>query len=371
MVTHHSDSTYFFGGVPKMIIFSPGPANISQRVRNALTLPDICHRDSEFSELLTDIKRLITWVVGVEEDSHEVVLFSGSGTLVMESLLACLTGWDKTLLIVSNGIYGERAFTISYTLGIKAGIMGLGWRESVDLSKIEEVVRRPEIGGVYLVHHETTTGLLNPLMEVSQLAKCHNKMVLADTISSLGGENLSFDWGLDGILGSANKCLRGIPGVSFIIISKAFLSIARRRIRHTYYSDLVTHIDREAGGETPFTPAIQVLFALKEALKELLEEGVENRIANYRNISQLLRRGLKELGLKLFLPEELYSNTMTSVYLPPGISYQELHDALKEEGFVIYNSQRYLQEKVFMLGTVGVISERDIQDFLEVLGGKI
>ena len=354
-----------------MIIFSPGPANISPRVREALTLPDICHRDKEFSQLLKEVKELLSKALGIDNDSFETVLFSGSGTLAIESLLTCLAGWEKTLFVVSNGVYGERAAEIAWTYQIKVKELKLDWGKPPELTQIEEEIKRSEIGGVYLVHHETTTGLLNPLREISLLAKKYHKIVLTDTISSIGGEYIDFGWGLDGVLGTANKCFRGVPGISFAILSKDFLSVARKRERRTYYSDLLTHLDREIKDETLFTPPVQSLFAFREALRETLDEGVGNRIAHYRSISQLLRTGLRELGLKLLLPEELYSNTMTSVYLPPGISFQELHDEVKEKGFVIYNSQGYLQGKVFMLGVVGVITDKDIREFLVVLSGVL
>ena len=354
----------------KTIIFSPGPANISKKVRNALTLPDICHRDEEFTELLSEVKNLIAKALKID-DSYEIALFSGSGTLAIESLLTCLTSWEKTLLIISNGVYGERAAEIAMTYGIKVKELKLDWGTLPDLKEIEEEIKMPEIGGVYLIHHETTTGLLNPLKEISLLAKKYNKLVLSDTISSIAGEHLDFRWGLDAVLGTANKCFRGIPGVSFAILSKDFVSIAKKRNRRTYYSDLITHLEREKKGETPFTPPVHSLFAFREALREILEEGVENRISHYKNISRILRKGLEEIGLKLYLSEERYSNTMTSVYLPQGFSYEELHDILKERGFVIYNSQGTLRGKVFMLGVVGLINGRDIGNFLEALGEVI
>jgi len=354
----------------KTIIFSPGPANISERVRKALTLPDICHRDEEFTELLHEVRNLIAKALKIDS-SYNIVLFSGSGTLAIESLLTCLTGWEKTLLVISNGVYGERAVDIAKTYGIKIKELELEWGTLPELTEVEEEIKMPEIGGVYLVHHETTTGLLNPLREISILAKKYDKLVLADTISSVAGEHIDFGWGLDAVLGTANKCFRGVPGVSFAILSKKFVTIAKKRDRRTYYSDLITHLERERKGETPFTPPVHSLFAFREALRETLEEGVENRIAHYKNISKLLRAGLKELGLKLYLPEEHYSNTMTSVYLPSGFSYEELHDLLKERGFVIYNSQGSLRGKVFMLGVVGLINEQDIVNFLEALNEVI
>lgn len=351
-----------------MIIFSPGPANISERVRKALTLPDICHRDEEASQLLVDVRASLAQAFDIEDGSHEVVVFSGSGTLAIESLVACLTNWEQTLLIVSNGIYGERVADIARVLGVRYEVLELDWGRLPDLAQVEELVARPHIGGVYLVHHETTTGLLNPLREVSRVARSHGKLVVSDTISSIIGEYLNLDWGVDAILGTANKCFRGVPGVAFAVVSNAFLAVARRREKRTYYSDLLTHLDREAAGETPFTPPLQSLFAFREAIRETLEEGLDNRIAHYADISGQLRAGLRELGLRLYLPEERYSNTMTSVYLPPRFTFQQLHDPLKEKGFVIYNSQGRLRGTVFMLGVVGLIAESDIKQFLTALG---
>ena len=350
-----------------MIIFSPGPANISERVRKALTLPDIGHREEELSWLLQEAKDLLARLLKIDGQDYEVVIFSGSGTLAIEALITSLTGWSKTLFIISNGIYGERANEIGLTYGVNVKEMRLDWGVLPDLDEVERQVKAPEVGGVYLIHHETTTGLMNPLSEVARLAKKYDKLVLSDTISSLAGENLDFSWGLDSVLGTANKCIRGVPGVAFAVLSPDLLNVIQNRERRSYYSDLLTHYQREQKNETPFTPPVHALFAFREALRETLDEGVDNRIAHYGNISQLLRAGLKDVGLKLFLAEELYGNTMTSIYLPSGISYETLHDRIKRQGFVIYNSQGRLRGQLFMLGNVGLISEQEINDFLVVL----
>ncbi|UCH43078.1 MAG: alanine--glyoxylate aminotransferase family protein [Dehalococcoidales bacterium] len=351
-----------------MIIFSPGPANISERVRQALTMPDIGHREEEMSQLLGDVKALLAKALKLDNRNYEIVVFSGSGTLAIEALITSLSGWEKTLFIISNGIYGERARDVALTYGIKFEELKLEWGKPPDLTAVGEEISRDDIGGVYLIHHETTTGLINPLKEVAQLARKYGKLVLCDTISSLAGEHIDFDWGLDGVVGTANKCFRGVPGVSFAILSQNFLNVTRKRERRTYYSDLLTHLERETTkNETPFTPPVHTLFAFREALRETLDEGVENRIAHYRDISRLLREGLKDTGLRLYLPEALYSNTMTSVYLPSGMTYEELHDEIKKRGFVIYNSQGQLRGTVFMLGVVGLINSQDIMDFLTVL----
>lgn len=359
---------YTNDGLPEMIIFSPGPANISERVRQALALPDICHRDQEFSDLLGEVKTLLAGALKIEDQSYEIVLFSGSGTLAMESLIACFSGWEKSLLVISNGIYGERAAAIANLYGVNVHELRLNWGVLPQLPAIEEQLRKPHIGGIYLVHHETTTGLLNPLKEISLLAKKYNKLVLSDTISSIAGEHLDLNWGIDAALGTANKCFRGVPGVSFVVLSEELVSIARNRVRRTFYSDLMMHLDREFNGQMPFTPPVQPLFAFREALKEVMEEGVGNRILHYQNISSRLRAGAKDLGLRLFLDEKLYSNTMTSVHLSQDVTFEELHDKLKERGFIIYNAHGRLRGQLFMLGVVGAITMSDIENFLAALG---
>ena len=149
-----------------MIIFSPGPANISERVRQALTLPDIGHREEEMSWLFKDVKTLLAQALKIDDRDYEIVVFSGSGTLAIEALITCLAGWEKTLFVISNGVYGERARDIAVTYGIKVEELKLDWGQPPDLVRIEEEISRSEIGGIYLIHHETTTGLMNPLEDL-------------------------------------------------------------------------------------------------------------------------------------------------------------------------------------------------------------
>ena len=135
-----------------------------------------------------------------------------------------------------------------------------------------------------------------------------------------------------------------------------------------FSTDLVSTLDREENGETPFTPPVQTIYALREASAELLEESVSSRIVRYQDIAKSLRDGLTALELSFLVPREHLSNTMTTVMMPDGVSYEDLHRPLKEQGYVIYKSQGYLSESTFRLGTVGVISEDDISGFLEALG---
>ena len=350
-----------------MIIFSPGPANISERVRGALTNPDIGHREPEFSELLLETRALLLQVCGVSQD-YACAVLSGSGTTGIEAAITSLGDVSSGVLILSNGVYGERAAQIAHVFGIPYTLEKFDWTCPVPLDRVEDLIRSTSHDTIYLIHHETTTGVLNPLQQVAEIAKRHGKRVMVDTVSSIAGEELDLiGWGIDLIVGSANKCIRGVPGVSFVVASQEFLGVLSKRRQLTFSTDLVSTMKREEEGETPFTPPVQTTYALREAARELLEEGVADRISHYRCIAKTLRDGLSSMELAFLTPREYLSNTMTSVMLPDGISYSDLHSPLKERGYVIYKSQGDLSKTTFRLGTIGLISQDDIRGFLDAL----
>lgn len=349
-----------------MIIFSPGPANISERVRAALTLPDISHRDPDFTAVLAEVRASLLRACGAPA-SYESVVLAGSGTAAIEGALGALRGVVQRVLIVANGVYGERAAAIADVIGLPAALLRFTWGEAPDLARLAAAAAAERADALYVVHHETTTGVLNPLREVAALARDRGWALAVDGISSVAGEDLDPGWGIDLLIGSANKCMRGVPGVAFVVASPRMVERIAARSRGTYYTDLPTQLDAQRRGTTPFTPPVQVLYALREALRELLEEGVAARIEGYRALARHLREGLAGLGLSLYPPDARRSNTMTCVELPPGWTYERLHAALKRRGFVIYPSQGPLYETTFRLGTVGLIPHDAITAFLGAL----
>ena len=351
-----------------MLILSPGPANISERVRQALTNPDIGHREPEFTTILQDTKSLLLEICGVSQ-GHTCAVLTGSGTTGIEATITSFCDVTSGILILSNGVYGDRAAQIARIYGVPHTLQSFEWTLPLPLDRIEALIVATPHDAVYLIHHETTTGVLNPLKEIAEIAKRHHKWVLVDSVSSIAGEQLDLPgWGVDLIIGSANKCIRGVPGASFVILSEDLLEAISKRRQVAFSTDLVTTVIKEDQGETPFTPPIQTMYALREALLELTEEGVQNRIAGYKDIAKTLREGLSSLELAFLVSREHLSNTMTSVLLPEGFSYSTLHEPLKDMGYVIYKSQGDLSKTTFRLGTVGRITQDDIQGFLHALG---
>ncbi|MCQ4575457.1 MAG: 2-aminoethylphosphonate--pyruvate transaminase [Candidatus Brocadiales bacterium] len=353
----------------KMVLLNPGPVNTSDKVRNALLRGDICHREDDFSRIQRNVREMLTDTFA-RKDTHTAVIFTGSGTAAMEAAIAYSLSEGKTMLVVNNGIYGERMSKIASIYRFKKVELVYDWKELPDLKEIEAALKKdPDIEVVALVHHETTTGLINPVTEIGEICKRYGRVFLVDAISSLGGEEIDLiKDGVDICMCSSNKCIQGLPGLSFVILKKEQMERIKNFPPRSMYLHIPTQWENQEKDGTPFTPSIPVFYALEAALEELREEGVSDRIARYKKASGILREGFKKLGLRLLLPEEHLSNTITALYLPDGTSYRELHDHLKKEGFVIYAGQARLKEKIFRVANMGELTHEDLNNFLECLG---
>jgi 2-aminoethylphosphonate-pyruvate transaminase len=352
----------------RMVLMNPGPVNVSERVRRAVAGPDMCHRERDFAEILLRVRAKLLRFLGVGEE-YSAVCFTGSGTAAVEAATLSAVSEGRKLLVVQNGVYGERIAQIAQVGRIPTVVVSAPWTERVDLARIEAALATdPQIEVVAAVHHETTTGLINPLPEIGALCQHYQKTFLVDSISGMGGEPL--DLVRDGIgivAGTANKCLQGLPGVSFVVAHQGEIARMRSIPPRSVYLDVARTHARQEKGEVSFTPAVQIFYALEAALDEALEEGVANRIARYAARCRELRAGFERLGLELLLPEPLRSNTITTVKLPAGITYSYLHDELKKVGFIIYAGQGGLESQVFRTANMGEMTAADTARFLSEL----
>jgi 2-aminoethylphosphonate-pyruvate transaminase len=243
------------------------------------------------------------------------------------------------------------------------------WIARPNLSQIEEALTSdPAIGAVALVHHETTTGLLNLVAEVGAITRRTGRLLLLDAVSALAGEDLDLARdGVDLCACTANKCVQGLPGVSFVVARTEVMKAMQDYPRRSLYLHLPVHWEAQERQSIPFTPSIQAWYALDAALDELLEETVAGRVQRYRAAAQLLREGFTQLGLKFLLPPEYRANSLTSLLLPEGMTYQRLHDDLKVRGFVIYEGQGKLQAGIFRVANMGHLTLDDFRRFLQAL----
>ncbi len=353
-----------------MMLLNPGPVNVSDRVRKALMRPDICHRESEFSNLLHGIQaKLLKAFVPGAENEYAAVVITGSGTAAVESAMMSAIPHGKRMLIINNGVYGER---LSQMIGLyRLGVSELKyeWTVKPDPERLRLALRQhPEVHGVAMVHHETTTGLLNPVKEIAEVVDSQNRVFIVDAVSALGGESIDIAGShIYMVAGTAGKCIQGFPGVSFVLVRKGFLERMRAYPKRSWYLHLTHYVDDQGEGVVPFTPAVQIYYAFDEALNELLEEGVSKRIQRYKKMAMLIRERMSKMGIKAVLTPDRQSNTITAYYLPEGLSYQSLHDRLKEQGYVIYAGQGNLENKIFRIANMGHLTEDQFTAFLDAV----
>lgn len=347
-----------------MILLNPGPVNVSPRVTAALARGDVCHREPECAALMERIRSRLLEAFS-PGGSFRAVLVSGSGTAAVEMAVASTLSPGGRLVVVANGVYGERMAAMAEAHRIAHTVVRGGWTEAPDLNRVEAAVRQPDVEAVAVVHHETTTGFLTRLAPIGEIARRHGKLLLVDAVSGLAGDALDPDAvGAALVAGTAGKCIQAFPGMAFVLVRADVLERLRAHPPRSVYLSLATY----AGRAMPFTPAVQLAYAFDEALAELLEEGVAARIERYGAAARLLREGFARLGLACVLPQEHRSSTITSLRMPVGRTYEVLHDALRARGFVIYEGQGPLAREVFRVANMGALARADFERFLAALG---
>ena len=354
------------------ILLNPGPANTSREVREALVMPDLCHREPEFFEVMRDCReRLVRLADGGEE--FAAVLFTGSGTAAVEAAVCSAVPADGGLVVIDNGVYGDRLLKISRAHGIPTRAVSYDVATAARPDDVRAALRaEPRLTHVAVVHHETTTGVLNPVAEIVRAAAAEGRRVLVDAMSSLFGERLDIAQdGIDFVMASANKCLQGVPGISFVLARRTALEALRGRPPRSVYLDLLNHFVTQEQDNTPFTPAVQVLHAMRQALRELEKEGVGQRIARYVENARVLRQGMGALGFEILVPEGARSSILTTFKLPAGIAYDPLHGAMKRRGYIIYAGQGDIRKYAFRVSNMGTLTPADMRGVVDAFAASL
>jgi 2-aminoethylphosphonate-pyruvate transaminase len=350
------------------VLLNPGPAVVSDRVHRAIGGPDLCHREAEYSEILEGVKRKLFRVAGVGDD-WAMVMIAGSGTAAMEAMTGACVRPGRRLLVCRNGIYGDRILTIARRLGIETVVVSASDLEPIEPAAVAAALEAdPEIDAVAVIHHETTTGLLNPVQEIAAEAARRGVLVVCDAISSLGAEELDLNGtGIDFVASTSNKCLHGLPGCAFVLVSPRGQERIEEVPPRSLYFDLPNYLKAQAKRTVPFTPAIPALYGLDAALDELLDEGVEERRAYYRARMEYLDRAFTGMGLEPRVAPGCRSRSVRSLPLPAGIGYDELHDGMKAEGYVIYGGLGEAAKTSFRVCALGALKIEALEGFVSVL----
>lgn len=338
-------------------LLNPGPINVHPRVREALAnSPDQCHREREYLDMQGRVRDKLVASFGIA-DTYEAATLTGSGTAALEAMVGSVIGTG--VLVLDNGVYGDRMVKMAQAYGIRCKRLVTSWFERHD----PEVVRAALEDGldtIALVHHETTAGLINDVPAIAQVARDTGRKLIVDSVSGLYGEAFDFDTiQPTAVCCTANKSLEGLAGIAFVFV-KRDIELHTRSL----YLSLANMLPKQRAGDTPFTPAIQIVAALEAALDVLADEGgVAARLARYGHARDHIRTVLADLDLALVLPPALRSNTITCAKLPDGVAYEQIHSRLREDGYVIYAGQGDLKTEAFRVCNMGQIPQARLDAF--------
>jgi aspartate aminotransferase-like enzyme len=340
------------------LLMLPGPVPIPERVRMAMVRQAINHRGNEFGSIYADCTRILKTAFGTAND---LFVISGSGTAAMEAAVANF-GKDRKIVCMVNGKFGDRLYKMSQRYG-SASQIASEWGTPLNLPALEEAL---DSGAemVTLVHNETSAGIKNPAEKIGKMARKYDALFVMDGITSIAGDEVrADDWGADIVLVGSQKCLAAPAGLSAISVSeRAWERLSDIR---PFYLDLAAY--RKSAGakimETPYTPAVPLFMALREACLIIEEEGLSNRIARHRNLSDAVRAAVDAWGLSMFPridADHMYSNTASAITLPEGVEDSAFRGLIKNMGIEIAGGQDHLKGRIFRIGTMGAVGAPEI-----------
>ncbi|MFK7951621.1 MAG: 2-aminoethylphosphonate--pyruvate transaminase [Ekhidna sp.] len=343
----------------RKILLNPGPATTSQRVKDAQIVSDICPRESEFGKVMHDICDGVL-KVGNGLETHRISLFGASGTGAMEACLVSALGTEDHALIITNGAYGIRMKSICDGYGLKNSSL-YEFGDYPEPAKIKEELSNGKYTHLVMVHHETSTGMMDPIEEVARVCKETGVKFIVDAMSSYGAYPIDLaELQIDYLFSSSNKCIHGMAGLSFVIFHKDRTEELKTNGRGFYFDVYKQWNNLQQKNQLRFTPPVQTSYAFLEAIKEHQEEGLENRWKRYQNNWQKLYDGFLEIGFTPFLPLEQESKILLALNLDkPELDFNHFHDYLFEHGITIYPGV-IPESKTFRVAVIGELYEEDM-----------
>jgi 2-aminoethylphosphonate-pyruvate transaminase len=355
--------------IRREVLLNPGPATTTDSVKYAQVCPDICPREREFGDLMAWVCDEISLMVG-KPGSVETVLFGGSGTAADEVMLSSCVPDGAKLLIVDNGAYGERFAKIAEVYKLDYEVYKSSGFAPLDCDAVKEKLAGGNFTHFAIVYHETTTGLLNPAPELCRFCRERGITTIVDAVSAFAAIPIDMDRdGFDFMASTSNKNIQGMAGVGFVFCRKEALMKTEKYNMRNYYLNLwAQYAYFKKNRQTRFTPPVQSLYALRQAVIETKLEGIENRYARYASCWEILVNAVKKIGLAMLVPEAIQSKLITAIIDPrsPKYSFDALHDLARSKGFTIYPG-KLSDANTFRIANIGDIKPYEMADFTKLL----
>jgi 2-aminoethylphosphonate-pyruvate transaminase len=355
--------------VRREVLLNPGPATTSDTVKYAQVASDICPREKEFGTVMAWICRELTALVA-DPAAYETVIFGGSGTAADEAMVSSCVPENGHILIVSNGSYGTRLTKIAAVYKLNYTIFESPFYKAIDVAKLEDEFKTSIYTHLGIVYHETTTGLLNPLDIIGPLAKKYHMVTIVDAVSAYAGIPMDLaKLGIDFMASTSNKNIQGMAGIGFVICNKIELEKTKNIPMRNYYLNLYDqYANFVKTGQTRFTPPVQTLYALRQAILETKQETVERRYQRYTDCWRILTIAIKKCNLKMLVPESDQSHLITAILDPesPQYDFDQLHDLARDYGFTIYPG-KLGKINTFRIANIGDIQPEEMIVFTKTL----
>lgn len=354
--------------IKREVLLNPGPSTTKDSIKYAQVCADICPRELEFGDLMEEIERDLT-SFGASPDEYTTIMFASSGTGADEAMISSCVPPNGKLLVIDNGSYGARLAQIAETYSIDTTVFKSSPNEPIDIGLLEEEFKKGNYDTFAMVHHETTTGLLNPIEVICPLAKEYGMITVVDTISSYGGMPMNFkEMGVDFASCTSNKHFGGMAGIGFVVCNREELIKQKVWPMRNYYFNLYDQyryfIETK---QSRFTPPVQTFYALRQAILETKVETIEKRFERFSKCWNILVDAVKEIGLEMIVKEENQSHFITAILNPdsPNYDFDEFHDYVKSFGFTIYPG-KLGNIGTFRIANMGDIKPEEMNEFIKI-----
>ncbi len=346
----------------KLMLMIPGPTPVPERSLLALAKHPIGHRSGEFSQIFAEVTEKLKWL---HQTTNDVLILTASGTGAMEAAIINFLSKGDRVLVGENGKFGQRWGDICDAYGIKAERIKAEWGQALDPEVFREKLetdREKTIKAVIITHSETSTGVLNDLATINRHVKAHGEaLIIVDAVTSLGATNVPVDeWGLDVVGSGSQKAYMIPPGLGFVAVSQRAWEAYKKADLPRYYLDLGKARKDAQKNTTPFTASVNMIVALRESLQMMQEEGLANIFARHRRHCLATRNGIKALGLPLLTSDDCASPAITAV-APVTVDAEKVRSVMKKNfAIALAGGQDHLAGKIFRMGHLGYVSDRDI-----------
>ncbi len=353
----------------KLNLMIPGPTPVPENVLSSMSKHPIGHRSGDFQQIVQKTTEQLKWL---HQTTSDVLTITGSGTAAMEAGIINTLSKGDQVICGENGKFGERWVKVANAYGLDVKIVKSDWGQPLDPNQFKKILEEDtdkRIKAVILTHSETSTGVINDLKSITNEVKNHGKAItIADCVTSLGACNIPMDeWGIDVIASGSQKGYMIPPGLSFIAMNKRAWEANNQSNLPKFYLDLKQYLKAVNKNSNPFTPAINLYFALEASLTMMQKEGLNNIFARHARHQKATQEGIKAMGLNLFTKENFGSPAITAVE-PKNIDAEEIRKAIKNDfDILLAGGQDHLKGKIFRIGHLGFVNDRDIISVISAL----